>query len=73
MDQGVTAWDNRLFLEAVFWRVRTGAPWRDTYPLGWGTWNSQFRPFRRWATSRVFERLFHNVPFGAPLAGRQSI
>ena len=33
MDQGVTAWDNRLFLEAVFWRVRTGTPWRDTYPL----------------------------------------
>lgn len=28
-DSGVTAKDNRLFLEAVFWRVRTGSPWRD--------------------------------------------
>ena len=28
-DCGVTAADNRLFLEAVLWRVRTGSPWRD--------------------------------------------
>lgn len=25
-DAGVAAQDNRLFLEAVFWRVRTGLP-----------------------------------------------
>ena len=25
-DPGATARDNRLFLEAVLWRVRTGAP-----------------------------------------------
>ena len=25
-DRGVTARDNRLFLEAVLWRVRTGSP-----------------------------------------------
>ena len=27
-DSGVTGKDNRLFLEAVLWRVRTGLPWR---------------------------------------------
>ena len=40
-DCGVTAKDNRLFLEAVFWRVRTGSPWRGL-PAAFGNWNSQF-------------------------------
>lgn len=26
---GVTARDNRLFIDAVLWVARTGAPWRD--------------------------------------------
>jgi transposase len=57
-DAGVTAKDNRLFLEAVFWRVRTGSPWRDL-PSAFGKWNSQFRRFRRWVKASVFERLFN--------------
>ena len=56
-DSGATAKDNRLFLEAVLWRVRTGSPWRDL-PPAFGHWNSQFRRFRRWAKTGVFERLF---------------
>ena len=56
-DRGVTARDNRLFLEAVLWRVRVGAPWRDL-PPGFGSWNSVFRRFRRWAGDGVFERIF---------------
>ena len=56
-DAGVTAKDNRMFLEAVFWRVRTGSPWRDL-PPAFGHWNSQFRRFRRWARAGVFESLF---------------
>ena len=31
-DAGATAKDNRLFLQAVLWRVRTGSPWRDLPP-----------------------------------------
>ena len=56
-DCGVTAKDNRLFLESVLWRVRTGSPWRDL-ALFFGNWNSAFRRFRRWAQKSVFERLF---------------
>ena len=48
-DPGATARDNRLFLEAVLWRVRTGA---------FGKWNSVFQRFRRWAKGGVFERVF---------------
>src|SRR5215217_2197439 len=43
-DPGVTGKDNRLFLEAVLWRVRTGSPWRDL-PSGFGHWN---RAMYRW-------------------------
>ena len=56
-DAGATAKDNRLFLEAVLWRVRTSSPWRDL-PPAFGHWNSQFWRFRRWPKSGVFESLF---------------
>jgi putative transposase len=59
-DCGVTAKDNRLFVEAVLWIARTGAPWRDL-PDAFGNWNSQFRRFSRWATRGVWERLFGAV------------
>ncbi len=59
-DCGVTASDNRLFLEAVLWRVRVGGPWRDLL-CGFGEWNSVFRRFRRWAQSGVFDRIFEAV------------
>ncbi len=59
-DSGATARDNRLFLEAVLWRVRTGLPWRDL-PSAFGNWNSVFRRFRRWAKGGVFERLFKEI------------
>ena len=56
-DSGVTAKDNRLFLEAVLWRVRTGLPWRDL-PREFGRWNSVFQRFRRWVRAGVFDRMF---------------
>ena len=56
-DPGATARDNRLFLEAVLWRVWTGAPWRDL-PGEFGHWNSVFQRFRRWVKGGVFERVF---------------
>ena len=56
-DRGRTAVDNRLFLEAVFWIVRTGSPWRDL-PERFGPWNSVAKRFRRWARKDVFEKLF---------------
>lgn len=34
---GGNARDNRTFINAVFWIVRTNAPWRDL-PPGYGDW-----------------------------------
>lgn len=59
-DAGATGKDNRMFLEAVLWRVRTGLPWRDL-PTDLGNSNSVFRRFRRWAESSVFERIFKEI------------
>ena len=56
-DPGRSGADNRLFLEAVLWMARVGAPWRDLPPQ-FGSWNSVFRRFRRWAAKGIFERLF---------------
>jgi transposase len=63
-DPGATGKDNRLFLEAVLWRVRTGSPWRDL-PADFGNWNSIFVRFKRWAKAGVFERAFERL-LGVP-------
>ena len=56
-DPGVTAQDNRLFLNAVLWIGRTGAPWPDL-PERFGKFNSVWRRFDRWAKKGVWERVF---------------
>jgi transposase len=48
---------NRLFIEAVIWKFRSGAPWRDL-PERFGAWNNIHRRFSRWAESGVWERVF---------------
>ena len=50
--------DNRLFVDAVLWSARAGAPWRDL-PDEFGKWNSVFTRFRRWAKKGVWERIFN--------------
>ena len=53
---GRPAYDNRLFLNAVFWILRTGAPWRDL-PPDYGDWKNTHRRFCRWRDRGVWAKL----------------
>ncbi|UVK48865.1 IS5 family transposase (plasmid) [Mesorhizobium sp. AR07] len=57
IDPGRSGSDNRRFIEAVLWIVRTGSPWRDL-PAFFGGWNTVFKRYRDWVKADVFLRLF---------------
>ena len=57
---GVTAKDNRLFVEAVIYRYRAGIPWRDL-PERFGDWNNVARRHRRWSTTGVWQKVFEHL------------
>src|SRR5579859_2586253 len=57
---GVTAKDNRLFVEAVLYRYRAGIPWRDL-PERFGDPIKIHTRFSRWAKSGVWERVFKHL------------
>ncbi|MGH6827244.1 IS5 family transposase [Methyloceanibacter sp.] len=54
---GVTAKDNRLFVEAVLYRYRAGIPWRDL-PERFGDPIKVHTRFSRWAKRGVWKKLF---------------
>ena len=64
-DRGVTA-DNRLFINAVFWIGKTGAPWRDL-PERFGKWNSVFQRFNRWSQKGVWQKVMEALSEEADL------
>ena len=57
---GVTAKDNRLFVEAVLYRYRAGIPWRDL-PERFGDPIKIHTRFSRWAKTGVWERVFQHL------------
>jgi len=59
-DPGVTAKDNRLFINAVLWIAKTGAPWRDL-PERFGPWGSVWKRFDRWGAKGVWKRIFEEL------------
>ena len=59
-DPGTTAKDNRLFMEAVLWIARTGAPWRDL-PIELGKWHTTYTRFSRWGKKGVWQKVVEAV------------
>jgi transposase len=52
--------DNRRFVNAVIWILRTGAPWRDL-PSDYGNWNSVAKRFRRWVKLGLWEAILEKL------------
>lgn len=57
---GVTAKDNRLFVEAVLYRYRAGIPWRDL-PERFGDFRVIHLRHMRWSRSGVWQRVFEHL------------
>jgi transposase len=57
---GGKAQDNRRFINAVFWVLRTGAPWRDL-PGDYGGWSNTHRRFIRWRDAGIWEKLLEQL------------
>ena len=45
---GGIATDNRQFINAVIWILRTGAPWRDL-PPEYGPWKTVYNRYNNWS------------------------
>lgn len=48
--------NDRLFIEAICWMIRTGAPWRDL-PPDYGAWISVYGRYSRWVKKGHFDEI----------------
>src|SRR5918911_5307920 len=51
---------DRLFIEAVLYRARTGIPWRDL-PKDFGRWDAVYNRFRRWERRGLWCQLWERL------------
>ncbi|WP_406517421.1 IS5 family transposase [Streptomyces sp. NBC_00134] len=48
--------DDRVVLNGIVWKLRTGSAWRDV-PERYGSWRTLYTCFRRWALDGTFSRM----------------
>lgn len=57
---GVTAKDNRLFVDAVLYRYRAGIPWRNL-PECFGNWQNVYNRYNWWSKTNIWENVFRHL------------
>ena len=56
--KGCHRWKNdRDVMEAILWKLRTGAPWRDV-PAEFCPWKTAYNRFNRWARKGLWAEFF---------------
>jgi transposase len=52
--------DHRQVINAILWKLRTGAPWRDV-PERYGPWKTAHERLRRWTADGTRDRILDEV------------
>ncbi len=56
--KGCHRWKNdRNIMEAIIWKLRTGASWRDV-PEEFCPWKTAYNRFNRWAAKGLWDSFF---------------
>ena len=52
--------DDRMILNAIFYVLRTGMPWRDL-PERYGPYTTAYNRFNRWSRRGIWKRIFDTL------------
>ena len=61
--------DHRRIVNGMFWKLNTGAPWRDI-PERYGPWPTIYGRFVRWRADGTLERIIERLQMPLDQAGR---
>jgi len=57
---------NRIMLNGMLYRTKTGIPWRDL-PERFGPWETIYSRFRLWSKNGVFQNIFDSLTADADM------
>ncbi|GHI04253.1 transposase [Streptomyces cellostaticus] len=60
--------DRRQVFDGIWWRARTGSPWRDV-PERYGPWETVYAVFRRWQIDGTWPRILKKLQVKADADG----
>lgn len=60
---------HRSMVNAMFWILNTGSPWRDL-PERFGPWQTAYNRFNRWRKEGLFDRLLERLQMRLDEEGR---
>jgi transposase len=62
--------DSREMVNACFWLLHTGAPWRDLPKETYGPWSTAYDHFRKWRLDGTWDRVLERLEIRLDRQGR---